>query len=285
MPETLLISQIRTDGATQPRAELDYGVIEEYSQAMRAGVVFPPVDVFYDGSEYWLADGFHRLAAAGGAELERIATTIHQGTREQAQWFSFGANGQHGLRRTNADKQRAVRAALAHPLSAGLSDREIGRHVGVDHKTVAAAKPASGEIPHPKKSSNTTKIDPAVPEVSGAEPVYEAGQGSTVPVTREKAPARTYHADPSTPEDPLDQEPVEEPPFEGIAGAVELIMAARRIVRVRLTNNERRYLASDLPGKQFMREARDLLSKELDGLESNDFTQTVGKPVEKEMVQ
>jgi hypothetical protein len=35
---------------------------------------------------------------------------------------------------------RAVKAALRHPKSAGLSDSEIGRHVGVDHKTVAAMR-------------------------------------------------------------------------------------------------------------------------------------------------
>lgn len=43
----------------------------------------------------------------------------------------------HGLRRTNEDKQRAVQAALRHPKSTNLSDREIARHVGVDHQTVA----------------------------------------------------------------------------------------------------------------------------------------------------
>lgn len=41
-----------------------------------------------------------------------------------------------GLRRTNADKDRAVQAALKHPNGAARSNREIGRYLGVDEKTV-----------------------------------------------------------------------------------------------------------------------------------------------------
>jgi hypothetical protein len=53
---------------------------------------------------------------------------------EDAQWFSFGANKSNGLYGSNEDKQRAVKAALNHPKSCGLSDRDIARHVGVsDH--------------------------------------------------------------------------------------------------------------------------------------------------------
>lgn len=134
---TLLISQIRTDGATQSRAELNNAVIEEYAEAMRAGITFPPLAVFYDGSEYWLADGFHRIAAAGGAELDRVAVEIRQGTREDAQWHSYGANQEHGLRRSNADKQRAARAALEHSNGKALGDREISRHIGVSPSFVS----------------------------------------------------------------------------------------------------------------------------------------------------
>lgn len=132
----LLLSQIRTDGGTQPRATLDFAAVDDYMDAMEAGVKFPPVTVFYDGSDYWLADGFHRCKAASQAGLEETACDIHQGTQQDAQWYSFAANKANGLRRTNEDKQRAVKAALRHPGGAGKSDREIAKHVGVAPITV-----------------------------------------------------------------------------------------------------------------------------------------------------
>jgi transposase-like protein len=132
----LPISSIRLDGGTQPRAAIDHDAVGDYMEAMQAGAKFPSITVFYDGSEYWLADGFHRIKAAFAADRDEIACDVHQGTREDAQWFSFSANKSNGLRRTNDDKQRAVKAALAHPMSAGKSDHQIAKHVGVSPQTV-----------------------------------------------------------------------------------------------------------------------------------------------------
>ena len=130
------LSAIRLDGGTQPRAALNSSAVEDYTQAMSAGAEFPPVTVFYDGTDYWLADGFHRVKSAYAAHLETIECEVHQGRVEDAQWFSFSANRTNGLRRTTSDKQRAVKAALTHAKAYGLSDHQIATHVGVDVKTV-----------------------------------------------------------------------------------------------------------------------------------------------------
>lgn len=134
--QPLPIDGIRMDGGTQPRAVLDFDAVEDYAEAMGAGAKFPPVAVFYDGSEYWLADGFHRVKAAYAAGFDTIECELHQGTLEDAQWYSFSANRANGLRRTNTDKQRAVKSALLHVKSRELSDHQIARHVGIDVKTV-----------------------------------------------------------------------------------------------------------------------------------------------------
>jgi transposase-like protein len=133
----LPIEKLKLDGGTQPRAVMDFEAINDYSEDMEAGVKFPPVIVFYDGENYWLADGFHRVKAAFGAGFDEIECEVHQGTLEDAQWYSFGANKTNGLRRTNADKQRAVQAALKHPRGVGLSDSQIAKHVGVSQRTVS----------------------------------------------------------------------------------------------------------------------------------------------------
>ena len=138
----LSINLIRTDGGTQPRSTLDHVVIQEYANAMIEGGVFPPVVAFYDEKVYWLADGFHRVAGAREAGLPTIEAEVRQGTQHDAQWFSYSVNQRHGLRRTNADKQRAAKAALQHPKAVNLSDGQIAEHCGVSRAMVQNYRPS-----------------------------------------------------------------------------------------------------------------------------------------------
>src|SRR3982750_4393302 len=81
--EMLELKKIRTDGGTQLRAKLSEKVIEEYAAAMREGhrAEFPPLMVFFDGTDYWLADGHHRYHAAQrvihGVRYETFDCEIH----------------------------------------------------------------------------------------------------------------------------------------------------------------------------------------------------------------
>lgn len=136
MNHTLDIARIRLDGGTQPRAEINPVIIAEYTESLQDGVIFPPVTVFYDGSDYWLADGYHRIKAAQQAGLSEFEADVHQGTRRDAVLYSVGANAQHGLRRTNADKRRAVETLLRDDEWTAWSNREIARRTMVSHKLV-----------------------------------------------------------------------------------------------------------------------------------------------------
>jgi len=149
----LPISRIRLDGGTQPRAAIHLQTVSDYMNDMANGAEFPPVDVFYDGSSYWLADGFHRIKAAEKSGRNEIACELHQGTQQDAQWYSFGANKGNGLRRTNQDKQRVVKAALQHPDGAGLSDGQIAAHVGVSDQMVRNYRRRLEATPKVLKSS------------------------------------------------------------------------------------------------------------------------------------
>lgn len=137
---TIAIKRLRRDGACQPRAEINQLVVDEYADAMKAGTKFPPVVVFHDGTDHWLADGFHRVRAAEAAGLTRIAADVRQGERREAQLFSFGANDAHGLRRTVAEKRRAVTAMLTDGEWSAWSDRKIASIVHVGHAFVSKVR-------------------------------------------------------------------------------------------------------------------------------------------------
>jgi len=108
----IALDKIRLDGGTQPRAAIDEDVVAEYTVAMEGGAVFPPVVVFVDGAIYWLADGFHRFHATRYVGFLEIDADIRQGGLVDAILFAAGCNLAHGLRRTNADKRRAVELVL-----------------------------------------------------------------------------------------------------------------------------------------------------------------------------
>jgi len=134
------ISLILTNGGTQPRASLNSELIDEYAEAMSAGAKFPPAIVFYDGTSYWLADGFHRFEAAKKIGSQNIAVDIRQGTCRDAILHAVGANATHGLRRSNADKRRAVLKLLSDPEWCQWSNREVAKQCGVGEWLVRQLK-------------------------------------------------------------------------------------------------------------------------------------------------
>lgn len=134
--KTIPLKKIRLDGNTQPRVELDRSLVLEYARLYESGVELPPIEVTFDGADYWLTDGFHRRWGAEKAGRDSLKCRITFGTLDDARWSSYAANKGHGLRRTNEDKKKAVIAALKHPNGAQRSDRSIAEHVGVSHPMV-----------------------------------------------------------------------------------------------------------------------------------------------------
>ncbi|NZA01197.1 ParB N-terminal domain-containing protein [Ottowia beijingensis] len=138
--KTISIEAIRIDRETQSRAEIHNDTVAEYADALESGTTLPPIIVFFDGVDYWLGDGFHRVHAFRQAGRASINADVREGTQSDAQLFSYGVNTDHGLRRTNADKRKAVTGALQHPVSCKWSDNQIAKHCGVSDKTVSAVR-------------------------------------------------------------------------------------------------------------------------------------------------
>ena len=106
------LALIRIDGDTQVRASLDQDVVQQYSEHMLDGDAFPPVIVFWDGSSYWLADGFHRYFATKNNNIEDISAEVNEGTLEQAQLFAYSANSRRGLSITDEDNRSIFELVL-----------------------------------------------------------------------------------------------------------------------------------------------------------------------------
>ena len=136
------------DGGAQMRVEMRAETVHDYADDMLDGATFPPIIVFYDGTDYWLADGFHRVEAARKIGRETIDAEIREGSPRDAILYGIGSNASHGLRRTQADKRRAVERLLKDPEWARWSDRKIAEVAKVDHKTVGKIRrDLSGEFP------------------------------------------------------------------------------------------------------------------------------------------
>lgn len=149
MTHDILLAEISTGTSAQMReAGTDPGTVAEYADAMAAGASFPAVILFHDGTAYHVADGFHRVEAARQAGRDTILAEVREGSHRDAIIAAAGANATHGLRRTNADKRRAVETLLKDPEWSRWSDREIGKACAVDHKTVARVRhELTGDFP------------------------------------------------------------------------------------------------------------------------------------------
>jgi len=137
---TLALTKVTIDGGTQSRVALNEEVVFEYADAIRRGATLPPVVVFHDGGTYWLADGFHRFHAHRAARAEDIDADVYTGTKRDAVLHSVGANANHGLRRSNDDKRRAVQTLLNDPEWSQWSDRQIAQACCVSPPLVASAR-------------------------------------------------------------------------------------------------------------------------------------------------
>ena len=134
--QDLEISKISATDETQSRCKLDSETINEYAESMNSGVILPPVTIYDDGENHYLADGFHRLEAAKKCGLSTINAEVRQGSKSDAILYSVGANATHGLRRTNADKRKAVETVLKNEEWRGWSNNHIAKLCGATHPFV-----------------------------------------------------------------------------------------------------------------------------------------------------
>ena len=151
--KTLNLNEIRIDGGTQPRIAIDKKTVAEYAELLAFGTEFPPVVVFFDGTNNWLADGFHRYFSNKQTKRDCLQAEIHKGTQRDAVLYSVGANATHGMRRSNHDKQKAVLTLLKDEEWFKWSDSEIAKRCGVSPSTVGAQRSSLSSLESENPSS------------------------------------------------------------------------------------------------------------------------------------
>lgn len=158
--QLLFIESLRIDKRLQGRVRSEESVVTEYAEAIAGGATFPPGEAFFDGSNYWLAHGLHRMLAHKQAGKKQFECQIIKGTFEDACWHAAAANkDQTSIRRTNADKRRSVELALDHAQSKGMSNRALAEYLAVSEKLVRDLRESRRcPINAPQQSDKETDI-------------------------------------------------------------------------------------------------------------------------------
>lgn len=144
----LKLDKLVIDKGTQTRDEIDQKTVTEYAEALLNKEILPPVVVFHDGINYYLADGFHRYFAHKQVKATEIAVEITSGTLRNAVEFAIGTNDKHGLKRSVKDKRKAVLIAFDDVEWGSLTNREIAKLCRVSHTFVNSIKE---ELEKPKQ--------------------------------------------------------------------------------------------------------------------------------------
>ncbi len=211
MHKKLNIGLIRIDGGTQARESINQEAVQEYAEAIAQGATFPPVTIFFDGAEHWLADGFHRYHAHRHAGRVSIDADVREGTVREAVLFSFSANDGHGLRTTPADRRKAMLRMLNDPEWSQWSDSAIAKASGVSQQTVANHRRSIFQ--------NLEDSPPKTRKVERGGKVYEQ---DTTKIGRQTAPGKLRRDLDPMPEELRDYDPKEDDLKEAALAVTQL---------------------------------------------------------------
>jgi hypothetical protein len=211
----ILASMIEVDVETQARVGLSDETIAEYVAVIRdaqergEAPPFPPVDLFFDGSRYYVGDGWHRILAWQQTTIDCIPAYVHDGGERDALLYAAGANSRHGLNRSIDDKWRAVEIMLADLEWAGWSDAKIAEHCHV-------SQPFVGKVRRKLQEDGT---DGPAKNVIGS-------NGETVPVAKKRLgrDGKKHPAEKAGPKAPAEPAAEPGPNIETLAGPYKLAM-------------------------------------------------------------
>lgn len=242
----LRIADVVRDPALQARVGLDEEVVKEYETRYRTGAWMPAPIVYRVGDQDFVAEGFHRVEGAERAGLTEIEFEVRCGTRRDALLFAVGANATHGLRRSNADKRRAVQIVLTDDEWRSWTDQRIANTCGVTDRFVSGVRRELGldttepridskgrkrRLPRSAPNAEREETDKPAPTPNGSGSV-----GPTPNASGSVAPSRT----------PIDSEPADYLHPKAVPGFSWLLRGGR-IVGVRAGGHLPEIVLDDAP--------------------------------------
>lgn len=134
------LTNIKIDGGTQCRKSVDPHWVKGMVDNMKQDVEYDPVEARFDGTVYWLTDGFHRYHAYTQLGIKEIDVAHLPGTQFDAQLDALAANEKHGKPLSREDKENKVLMALENPLVTDKSDYAIAKLCKVSKSFVGAIR-------------------------------------------------------------------------------------------------------------------------------------------------
>jgi hypothetical protein len=186
------LSDIRIDGGTQIRKNMNPKWVSEIVENMKSNVEYPPLEAVYDNEHYWLTDGFHRYYALKQLGIKEFRVEWFPGTLEDAIRRALSANSTHGLYRTRDDKVNAVLTARDLPEYKEASFYEIAKICAVSQPFVAAVlNPKAKEKQQAARDKNAAKTveakNSSTNPISTSEPAAESPTEGVEPSEEELA--------------------------------------------------------------------------------------------------
>jgi uncharacterized Zn-finger protein len=149
MKKLIFLADIDFDASPVVRAQVHTDAIADYAEAYKSKAQMPlPVLFQANGDKHLLVgDGRHRLEALRSIGKKAMECDVKSGSAEDAFRYALSANGNHGIRRTNADKRLCVE--LAARCWSKLSTKEMAEICAVSEGFVNSVRrqemPGKGE--------------------------------------------------------------------------------------------------------------------------------------------
>ena len=199
MPE-MNLDELRLDGGTQARAEMNQATIADYAEAIKAGDTFPPIVAMFDGKTHWVVEGFHRWYAFKAAGKHRVPVLVRRGSHEAAIVAACAANATHGLQRTHADKVKALKMLMETAPGKKMSEADLATHLHIPRPTIHYLK---GELVKLTNEASISKENEGSSHETAREPRTNE-RGETQEEFNARANPPMPSKPPAPPEDPKD---------------------------------------------------------------------------------